>query len=202
MTARCLPSDVVLAQAPAKLYCDSGVPVRHRRVIDDVKSPADWVTTRDKLRDRIGSGFLVALVGPRGPGKTQLAEQLILATSAIGRTCLYSRAMTFFLELRATYRSEDKTELEVVQRYAEPSLLVLDEFQERGETPWENRMLNHLVDVRYGDAKDTLLVANHTPKTLKASLGDSVSSRLRETGGVVECKWRSFRDPKQEKTES
>ena len=58
--------------------------------------------------------------------------------------------MTVFLELQACFASPDKAALDVVEAHRKPKLLVIDEFQERGETEWENRQLNHIIDLRYG----------------------------------------------------
>lgn len=188
----CRPSDR-LPIPPHPLFDQAGVPLRHRRQINDDTSPKAWVNARDKILERLGSGFLIALIGKRGPGKTQIAQQAVLFATGAGRTALYTRAMSIFLELRATFASGDLTEASVIARYRDPRLLVIDEMQERGETPWENRTLNHLIDLRYGDMTDTLLIANLVPKALKASVGESIAERLRETGGILKCDWNSFR---------
>jgi DNA replication protein DnaC len=179
------------APSSIELFRAANVPQRHQRKVRE--EPPPWVQARDKIIRKIGSGFLIALIGRRGPGKTQIAEQAIVIATSMQRSALYVRAMTIFLDLRATFKSEADSEASIVERYRTPKLLVIDEMQERGETPWEDRMLNHLIDLRYGDMSDTLLVANLTRKALAKSLGESISERLRETGGIIECTWASFR---------
>lgn len=193
LTAHCLPSDARLAVTPTVLYSRSCFPQRHTRVIDDSQSPAGWVAARDKVASRLGSGFLLALLGNRGTGKTQMAQYIAMATCTLQRSVLYARAMTFFLELRATFTDDSQPELSVIQKYQTPRLLIIDEVQERGESEWENRILAHLMDLRYGDMRDTLLIGNQTPGKFRESVGDSIADRLRETGGVIECTWESFR---------
>lgn len=182
--------------SPIAMYQRSGVPRRHREcVVDDQASPREWVRKRNQLISMLGGGFLVTLVGDRGPGKTQLAQQVIaVTTKGHDRPALYARAMTFFLELRATFSREEQSEADVIARYCEPLLLVVDEMQDRGESAWEDRMLRHMLDVRYGDKKDTILIANLKPDAMQESLGASICDRLRETGGIIECTWPSFRD--------
>lgn len=103
--------------------------------------------------------------------------------------------MDVFLAVRETYRREiSQSELEVIESFRKPSLLVIDEVQERGETAWEDRILTNLVDKRYGDGTDTLLIANLKPAALAENLGTSIADRLRETGGIIEATWGSFRD--------
>lgn len=183
-----------IAVSAGVLFVKSECPKRHSRTIDESKSPTAWIDERDKIIKALGTGFLYALVGRRGPGKTQMAQQAILWSVGNERPALYTRAMSIFLELRATFGDEHDSELAVIQKHRQPRLLVIDEMQERGETPWEDRMLNHLIDLRYGDMTDTLLIANLKPKALMGSLGESIGDRLGETGGIIECKWPSFRD--------
>lgn len=176
-----------------KLYADSGFPNRHGLAFNEPKSPYDWLQVRHRIVNASGSGFLFALIGPRGTGKTQIAQRAVSTSCANCWPALYARSMTFFLELQAAIKDETETWLDVIERYRQPRLLVLDEMQERAETDFENRVLNHLIDLRYGDMSDTLLLANLTPKALAESLGASIVDRLRETGGVIECSWPSFR---------
>ena len=186
-------------------YIDAGCPKLHGRgacgacgnwetnlKIDFSASPAGWLEAREQIIGKLGSGFTIALLGNRGPGKTQLAQQAIQAACQRGRVALYARAMTIFLALRATYGS-DVSEQSVIDLYGKPDLLVIDELQERGDTPWEDRVLSHLIDIRHGELLDTLLVANLTPGAFKKSLGPTIAERLRERGGIVECSWKSFR---------
>ena len=72
-------------------------------------------------------------------------------------------------------------------------LLVLDEIQVRSDTEWENSVLTDLIDSRYAAVRSTLLIANLERSALAASLGDSVASRLEETGTIIPCDWPSFR---------
>ena len=171
-------------------YVRSGCPKRHRRELE--LTGTEWLEKRDRIIGQLGEGFLIALLGKRGPGKTQLAQQAILEMCNKGHQPMYIRAMSIFLTLRGTYGGT-KDEITVIGVFATPTLLVIDEMQERGETPWENRMLNHLLDIRYGDMKDTLLIANLTPDAFAESMGPSITERLRETGGIIECDWESFR---------
>lgn len=177
----------------------SGIPKRHQRNVDDDKSPDAWLKTRDRVIGRVGEGFIIALLGTRGPGKTQIAEQAIRYCShqlgdKAARPSLYVRAMDVFLDLRATYNEgSTETERSVIEKFCAPQLLVIDECQERGESAWEDRMLSYVIDRRYGDMKDTILIANLMEKAFRESVGTSIMSRLIETGEIIECVWPSFR---------
>jgi len=103
------------------------------------------------------------------------------------------KAMEIFLRIRATYTNPEQSELDAILEFTQPQLLVIDEVQQRGETDFENLMLAFLIDKRYDDMHDTIVIGNLTPKALTASLDPSITDRLIETGGVMECLWPSFR---------
>lgn len=109
------------------------------------------------------------------------------------RSCLYAKTLDFFLDLRGTYQKDAESEGTALDRFMRPDLLVLDEAGVRGETDFENRMLTHLIDHRYDGIKDTLLISNQRPDEFAKSIGPSISDRLRECGGIIECTWSSFR---------
>jgi chromosomal replication initiation ATPase DnaA len=168
----------------------SGVRARHEIPPNVVAGP--WQQKFKALKERLGTGILVALLGIRGCGKTQMAVELIRATCGKQKNAIYTTAMEIFVSLRDSYKLQE-SEQQVLRRYQSPSLLVIDEIQERGETAWEDRLLTAIIDYRYSMMKDTILISNQTEDMFKTSVGTSVSSRMTETGGIVECNWPSFR---------
>lgn len=174
----------------------SNIPHRHdlrAHAIDAANSPREWSAVRDTLHRRQGAGFIAALIGNRGTGKTQIAVQLMLASIAIGQEALYVKAMQIFLWIRATYKHEQRTELDAIADFIRPRLLVIDEIQVRGDTAFEDEMLTHVVDVRYDQGRDTLIIGNLDPDKIAESLGPSILDRLHECGGIIACNWPSFR---------
>ncbi len=155
----------------------------------NVRDKSPWAMTLAKVEQSVGSGFLTALVGSRGSGKTQIAANLL---------CLhpgwFCSAMDFFIEIKSSFRRDSEfSEGNVIQKYLAFPLLVIDEVQERSESAWEDRLLTHLLNKRYGAKCDTLLISNQTPSDFTASIGHSIASRMSETGGIIECNWRSYR---------
>lgn len=179
----------------ARAFDDAGVPPRHVQPIQGGTS-TEWNAKRDTLIARLGTGFLIAMLGERGTGKTQAAVEVIRAycQTAARPSALYVRAMDVFMSLKESYRRDGPTERSQLERFAKPSLLIVDESQERGSTDWEDRLLTHLIDLRYANGTDTLLLSNLKPDAFKASIGPSIFSRLIETGGIIECNWQSFRE--------
>lgn len=174
------------------LTWDTKIPLRHSRL--EKFSGVEWNARLDQLTGKIGTGFILALIGSRGTGKTQMAAELIHRSISKLRRGEYCLAMDFFLKVKATFgRDTEEEEGDVINRYCRPKLLVIDEIQERAESQWEDRLMTHLINKRYNAMKDTLLISNLTKTEFVESVGSSVASRLVETGGICTCNWESFR---------
>jgi DNA replication protein DnaC len=169
-----------------ELWDASRVPGRHAKQVDLVrKSDAgDWVSAYRRARDRLGSGVIFALLGPRGTGKTQAAAALIRDACEASHSALYCVAGDLFDELRDELKSGNAKALR--KRIRRVGLLVLDEIHEIAGSDWELRELVGLIDARYREELDTLLVGNSTRDALGELLGPSIVSRMRETGAVIE----------------
>jgi len=172
-------------------------PARHVKKHTDkaIITGGRWSATLETIAGRIGEGFLIGLHGCNGPGKTQMAVELMFQTTAQSKSALFCTATQFFIEVKTTYKHESaESEADVVKRYQKPSLLVIDEVDKRGATEWESNLLFYLLNRRYNDMKDTLLIANMNASELEGSLGKSLVSRLNETGGMIDCsEMKSFR---------
>ena len=175
-----------------RLINQCGLPSRHSKSFP--REGKEWLATETRLKAKIGSGFIIALCGGRGVGKTQLAESLARESASQNRSSRYITAMEFFLEIKASFRPDSTvTEKQVIEEFIRPKLLIIDETQERGETKWEDGLLTHLIDRRYRQERDTLLISNQTKEAFAESIGPSIASRIIETGGIVLCNWPSFR---------
>lgn len=177
----------------AAIKANWNAPKRHLE-LQTLDSSGKWGRTFFVLKGKLQRGFLTALAGGRGCGKTQIGVELLKLTAEAERSALYCSAIEFFIDIKATYRKDaDRTEKDVIASYRKPSLLVIDDAGRRAETDWEDRMLFELLDKRYDDLSDTLLISNQTTEDFLASIGPSLSSRMEETGGIINCDWASFR---------
>lgn len=158
----------------------------------------------------VAKGGIIALLGGRGPGKTQMAAEIARGgewccdkteffrgdglVTITNKTALYRRAMDIFLDLREAAKNHVKSsEKEVLAKLANVGLLVIDEFQERGESDWENRVMKNLLDKRYSSGRPTIIIANLKRGDMGNALGDSIKDRIRENGTVIEFNWASYR---------
>jgi len=64
---------------------------------------------------------------------------------------------------------------------------VCDEIQEALTSDWQRREFVGLFDHRYYSRRPTILLGNVAVSALGDILGDSVLSRLKEIGMIVEC---------------
>ena len=96
--------------------------------------------------------------------------------------------------MRETYNGGKKTETQVLESYASPALLVLDEIGATSGSDHERQMLFELVNQRYEARRPTLLVSNLNAEEVRAFLGERIMDRLRDGGGkMLRMDWESFR---------
>ena len=182
-----------------KELADAGFPALHRerKELNGVKWLARFSTAWEYISNRRGA--IVALVGPRGTGKTQMATELarrfipIWIAKGFQRQTRYCRVMDFFMAIKESYGEKGGTESDAFFRFTQPRLLVLDEVQVRNGTGWEDNALTYLLDRRYGEQRSTILISNLSVDSFVSSIGDSTVSRLEESGAVIVCDWESFR---------
>lgn len=169
----------------------TGVPARYRAPWER-PADGDWQKQFARVSACIRSGGIIGLIGNRGTGKTRLAAEVLRDINRIhGR---YVTAMGLFLRIRGTYgKKSGESEKSIVEEFATAPMLILDEIQERGNTEWEDRLLTHVLDARYGEMRPTILIANLTREALRNQLGESINSRLIETGGILEMTGPSHR---------
>lgn len=163
-----------------------------------------------------GVGAVVALVGPRGVGKTTIAFQLALERAWQDRQSLFDKAAG--LREATTWRTTPYRKLtDLLARYkalyadfgtmdpvalaesrdrlcSEESLAVFDEIHECEGLKAAPRLLTDIIDRRYLAKKDTLLITNQTAQEFSDTIGDSIYSRLTEHGAILKCEWPSWRE--------
>lgn len=166
------------------LLTRSNAPRRHLET--SAKFDGDFKERFEKVAAMRKTGYLVAFIGGWGTGKTQLAVELMKDRSLKGGRSTYHTAMELLMMFKATYSSDNtQTEMGVVKMLAQPELLVIDEAAKRGETDWENRLMFEILNKRYADYKDTILIANQTREAFSKSMGPSVTRRMSEVGGLM-----------------
>lgn len=157
---------------------------------------SDYKKTCEIVKGKLGTGAIFGFLGARGTGKTVMS--VALAGSVLNaekpRTVLYTTAHRLFMRFKDSYRRDSSvSETDVHNEFRNPSLLIIDEVGRRQENDWENRTLIDLVDARHGDMNDTILISNQEKAVFDESIGDSLGSRMNESGGCLLFNWPSYR---------
>ncbi|HJZ06366.1 MAG TPA: ATP-binding protein [Patescibacteria group bacterium] len=176
-------------------YKNSGVPERHKsfRPVTDNKNEK-WGKVYDAIKEKIPTGAIFAIVGTRGAGKTQLGASLVgYVAMILDRGVMYRKAFDVFLRIREAMHEKGDSEQAAVKEFSRQFFLVIDAYEVRGETEFENRIMDHIIDLRYDAVKPTLIISNETPEKFSSSVGPSIIDRIKETGGIIEMDWESFR---------
>jgi DNA replication protein DnaC len=175
-------------------WLESGVPVRHRAKVNEFSDPPEWIGKKASAWTIVVMGGIVALIGTRGTGKTQLAVDLLFKACEHDSLAKYLKAMDFFTELRATFKKNSEAdEAGIIEKYTLPRLLVIDNVDRRGSSEWEDRLLTHLIDKRYDRCAATILIANLDEAAFAAHVGVDVVDRIRDGGGLIVADWPGFR---------
>tara|TARA_R110002020_G_scaffold26072_5_gene84369 strand:+ start:2608 stop:3147 length:540 start_codon:yes stop_codon:yes gene_type:complete len=161
-----------------------------------------WWSTYEYILNNLGkdSGSIFIITGKRGVGKTQMAACIVRIMCLTFRSASYRRASDMYAILKATFDSKS-SELTLIDRWSEKPkgddnksrLMIIDDMQDRANSDWESRTLNQIVDRRYGNCLDTILITNEKRTNIQQTIGPSIISRADETGGIIECTWDSFR---------
>ena len=182
--------------AAEKSWRESRVPELHAAAVDQVLADAGpaWLAEYRELVGKLDTGFMSALVGPFGFGKTQLAVCVAREAANRGMSVRYYRTADYFVEHRSCYGDPTRSEREFLDLHANLGLLILDEAHQRGHTPYEDQQLNNMLDRRYGRRRPTLLISNESVETFTRQIGLAVVDRMNQVGGIVVCDGEGWRD--------
>jgi DNA replication protein DnaC len=170
----------------------TGLDVAYRRFW---KRPEDeeWNSRFRRIKSRLKNDHaMIAMIGNKGTGKTQLAAEIV--KDLWPNTATYTTATALFLRIQDTFKKAvSETQNDIVRELWRTPLLVIDELQGRAQTAWEDRLLTEILDKRYGNERPTILISNLTEEELTASLGHSIVDRMHQTGGIIKIVGQSHR---------
>jgi DNA replication protein DnaC len=182
-------------------------PERHRAQVDLVGG--EWTKTYEKALEVANACAIVALIGGRGTGKTQMAWEIsrnVRLTDVnkltyengfskrFERPAIYRTAMDIFLELRSTYSpTSKKTEWDLMKEYENAALLVIDEINVSTGSAFEDLKITAIMDKRYKKLRPTILIGNVDIQQFTDRMGKSVINRIEEDGIILSCNWQSYR---------
>ena len=182
----------------------AGVGVRHAEFVCDLMlcpdkrdTEADWWKTFKDETQRLGTGMIDVLAGPRGRGKTAMASALLGHVCWLERKCKYTTAMDLLQHIKQGF-GQPNTNVKAV--YAKTPTLVIDEFHRCDPSDWAHRTIESIIDDRYRNMRDTILITNDRPDEFVKQAGESIASRVKEGGQVIVLKGKDYRDDRMRST--
>lgn len=148
--------------------------------------------------ERCQRGENLILMGNKGTGKTHLAAAMaayIIKEHEL--SVIYTVATKMFRRLKDTFGRSGETEGEVIEAYASPDLLIIDEIGMGHCSATELGHLFEIVNERYEHRRPTMILTNlSTSAELETWLGERTMDRLREDGKALLFDWDSQRGSK------
>ena len=139
-------------------------------------------------------GRSAIFIGKPGTGKTHLAIGIALAIMQQQRSALFVTVQRLIRRIKDSWSTHSETESEVIDAFASPDLLILDEVGVQYGSEFEKQILFDVLNQRYEQLKPAILLSNIPTEQLSDYLGERVTDRLRENGGVViGFDWESYR---------
>ena len=139
-------------------------------------------------------GRSAIFVGKVGTGKTHLAIGIALSIMQQQRSALFVTVQRLIRRVKDSWHTKEETESQVVNVFASPDLLVLDEVGVQFGSEFEKQVLFDVLNTRYENRKPSILLSNIPKEQLSDYLGERVTDRLRENGGkVIGFDWESYR---------
>ncbi len=163
------------------------------------------------IKDRIAHGDSLIFSGGCGNGKSHLACAVAKVAMDAGFSCQFVTLSHLMAEIHETWTDRRReTELEVIKRYADLDLLIIDEVGAQYGTAAEVKSLFDVLGERYGEMRSTILISNAPlsvtkqqaaagVKPLVSFIGERVMDRFREEGSAaIGFTWESYRGRKVE----
>ena len=142
----------------------------------------------------IKTGRSAIFVGKVGTGKTHLAVGIALSIMKQQRSALFVTVQRLIRRVKDSWRTKEETETEVINAFASPDLLILDEVGVQFGSEFEKQLLFDVLNERYEKLKPSILLSNIPSEQLSDYLGERVMDRLRENGGaLIGFNWDSYR---------
>ncbi len=133
--------------------------------------------------------------GNFGTGKNHLASAMANELMGNSKTVLIATVSAIVSEVNRTYRNDaTRTDLNVINDYTTPDLLIIDEVGLQKGSDHERLQLTTIIDKRVNSFKPTGILTNLDVNEIQSFIGVRAFDRLHEGGcNAVEFSWGSYR---------
>ncbi len=154
------------------------------------------VTDRNRAAFQSAQGFCSAgnrglyIWGGCGVGKTHLAAAVWQEAVSRFIPVRFVPSSELMMKLRKSFDDKDgKTDDEIIDYYAEPEILAIDDLGTDRPSPFCVESIYLLINRRLAEMKYKMIItSNLSLKQVAGTLGDRIASRLAEMVNVVEIK--------------
>jgi len=127
------------------------------------------------------------ITGPCGTGKTHLAAAIAYHLRDNKKQCSFVIASTLFLQLRNSFNSEEKNEMDIINKYSSPDFAIFDDIGAQKISEYVIEAWYNIIDSRYGKMIPTVFTSNMTLSEISAFMSDRIASRI-ASGLIFELK--------------
>ena len=162
---------------------------------EQVKALTICTSYAKDFKARLELGTSLVLCGRPGTGKTHLAIGVAHEAIQQGYSARFISVMNAIRRIRETYsRDTSESERKVIDAFALPHLLVLDEVGQQRGSDDEKILLFDIINARYEAVRPTIIISNLDLAGIAEYLGERAFDRLREGGGkALQFTWDSYR---------
>ncbi|MEY0287993.1 ATP-binding protein [Providencia rettgeri] len=145
--------------------------------------------------DRKNAGEGLIFCGIPGTGKTHLAVSIAREIAEdLQESVFITTAARIIRAFRRTWSGNSEfSELDVLAKYCDPDLLIIDEIGVQYGTDSERNILFEVINDRYEYLLPTILISNLPLNELEEMLGERVVDRLLQGGTVLKFNWPTYR---------
>ena len=135
------------------------------------------------------------LFGKVGTGKTIKASVIFLQNQEenyitnCNKTYEFISIPNLLMMIKDSFDCDEIRESDIIKKYSEVDILVLDDFGIEKTTDWSLQILYLIINYRYEYLKQTIITSNISLEQLAKKLGDErIPSRLKQMCKIIECK--------------
>lgn len=125
-----------------------------------------------------------------GTGKSYLTHCIGNELTRLNYKAIYVTEDKLFADIKSTYqRNSEESEGDVLYRYQEIPILLIDDLFKSKQTEWTEDKLFHLLNNRLGSGKVTIINSNYAPNRIESMMpkaGSAICSRIMGQAQLVE----------------
>ena len=141
------------------------------------------------------TGRCAIFSGSKGTGKNHLACGIASAVIKKGYHAAVITVDDMVMKIKETYGNKGSSELQMIEVFVKPDLLILDEFGMGTNSDTERRLLFSVINKRYEHLKPTIVLTNLSADDFRGQIEPRVLDRLRDNGGkLLSFNWESWRN--------